>query len=318
MVEKSYTYYDVARAARDIAGDTVTKIGEENEKVVIINSDLMRSSRTLGFAETHPEKSFNMGIAEQQMVSFAAGLANEGFLPYCFTFGSFTSMRACEQVRTDVCYPALPVRFLANNAGYSAGTMGATHCALEDVGIMCSMGNMTVVEPGDPLQVAKILEASLTWEGPIYIRMGREAQTPIYSEDYKYEIGKAITVVDGDDGAFICSGSIVHFALEASKKLKEDLGANIRVIDMHTIKPIDIDTCVSAAKTGKIVCAQDGNIINGLGYQVSAALMEAGAFCKYKILGCPDHYVPIATPEYLYKKNGYDVDGLYASMKAFL
>ena len=317
MSDSLYTFYEYA-AARDIAGKMMLEIGTQNDKVVVINSDLMHSSRMQVFAEQFPERSFNVGVAEQQMVSFAAGLACEGFLPYCFTFGSFMSLRACEQIRTDVCYNGLPVRFLGNNAGYSAGTMGATHSGLEDVGIMCSFGNMAVVEPGDPLQIAKILEASLTWEGPLYIRMGREAQTPIYEENYTYEIGKAITAKDGDDGAFICSGSIVHFALDAAKKLKEDLGADIRVIDMHTIKPIDEEACLSAAKTGKIVCAQDGNIINGLGYQVSAVLTLAGVSCKFKMLGCPDYYVPLATAEYQYKKNEYDIDGLYANMKALL
>lgn len=317
MSEKVYTFYDLT-AARDIAGDTMTKIGTENNKVVVVNADLMRSSRTQGFADQFPNRSFNVGIAEQEMVSFAAGLAKEGFIPYCFTFGAFMSMRACEQIRTDVCYNGLPVRFLGNNAGYSAGTMGATHCALEDVGIMCSMGNMTIVEPGDPLQIAKILEASLTWEGPIYIRMGREAQTAIYEEDYTYEIGKAITVKEGDDGAFICSGSIVHFALDAANKLKEELGANIRVIDMHTIKPIDAEAVLAAAKTGKVICAQDGNIMGGLGYQVAAVLAESNVSCKFKMLGCPDYYVPIATTEYLYAKNEYDVQGLYDNMKKLL
>jgi len=317
MSEKAHTYYDLM-AARDIAGDTITKIGKQNDKVVVVNSDLMRSSRTQGFAAEFPERTFNVGIAEQEMVSFSAGLASEGYMPYCFTFATFMSMRACEQVRTDVCYNNLPVRFLGNNAGYSAGTMGATHCALEDVGIMTSLGNMAVVEPGDPLQIAKIMEASLTWDGPLYIRMGREAQTAIYEDDYKYEIGKAITVLEGGDGAYICSGSIVHFAREAAQKLKEDMRVDIRVLDMHTIKPIDKDAILSAAKTGRIVCAQDGNIQNGLGYQVAAVLAEAGVSCKFKMLGCPDYYVPIATTEYLYRKNEYDVQGLYDNMKKML
>ena len=319
MSEKTFTFYEVGMVqAKDIVGKTITKLGEKNDKVVVVNSDLMHSSRTHGFLDSFPDRCFNVGIAEQAMVSFSAGLAIEGFMPFCFTFGSFMSMRACEQVRTDICYANLPVRLLANNAGYSAGIMGATHCALEDVGIMCSMANMTVVEPGDPLQVSKILEASLTWEGPIYIRMGREAQMPLYEDDYKYEIGKAITVKDGGDGAYICSGSVVHTALDAANKLKQDLGADIRVIDMHTIKPIDKDSVISAAKTGKVICAQDGNIINGLGYQVAAVLMEAGVSCKFKSLGCPDRFVPIATPEYLFALNEYDVNGLYENMKRLL
>jgi transketolase len=177
---------------------------------------------------------------------------------------------------------------------------------------------MSIVEPGDPWQIAKILEASLDYEGPLYIRMGREAQVQIYEEDYQYEIGKAITVREGSDGAFICSGITVHMALDAAKKLESDLGAKISVIDMHTIKPIDKDAVLKAARTGKIVTAQDHNIIGGLGYQVAPVIVEAGVPCKVKMLGCPDHFVPLATTEYLYKKNGYDVDGLYENMKAML
>lgn len=313
----NYTFRDLT-AARDVAGAAMTKLGETSDKVVVVNADLMRSSRMQDFSMRFPDRSFNVGIAEQQMVSFAAGLAKEGFMPYCFTFGAFMSMRACEQVRTDVCYNGLPVRFVGNNAGYSAGTMGATHCALEDVGIMTSMGNMAVVEPGDPLQMAKILEASLMWEGPLYIRMGRESQTALYKEDYKFEIGKAIQVMGGDDGAFICSGAVVHLAVEAAKAIKKESGANIRVIDMHTIKPLDMDAVLSAARTGRLVVAQDANIIGGLGHLIAATLMEAGVFCKYKILGCPDHYVPIATTEYLYAKNEYDVNGLILNMNRLL
>lgn len=296
----------------------MTRLGEINDKVVVVNADLMRSSRMQEFAARFPERSFNVGIAEQEMVSFAAGLAREGFIPYCFTFATFMSMRACEQVRSDVCYNGLPVRFVGNNAGYSAGTMGATHCALEDVGIITSMGNISVVEPGDPLQMAKILEASLTWDGPLYIRMGREAQTPLYNEDYPFEIGKAIEVKPGNDGAFICSGAIVHFALEAANLLKEKDGYDIRVIDMHTIKPLDIDAVISAGRTGHVIAAQDANIIGGLGQLAASVLMENGVSCKYKILGCPDHYVPIATAEYLYHQNGYDVQGLYDNMKTLI
>lgn len=313
----SYTYHGLM-SARDIAGSTLAKLGEMNEKVVVVNADLMRSSRAQEFVEKFPDRSFNVGISEQNMVSFAAGLASEGYIPYVCSFGPFISLRACEQVRTDVCYNELPVRFLANNAGYSAGVMGATHSSLEDSAIMSSIGGMTVVEPGDPLQIAKILEASLDWKGPLYIRMGREAQHASYQEDYHYEIGKAIVAREGTDGAFICSGITVHMAINAAAKLEADLGVKIRVVDIHTIKPIDKAAILSAAQTNRIVVAQDHNIIGGLGYMVAAVLAEAGVACKFKMLGCPDHFVPLATTEYLYSQNGYDTNGLYEHMKGLL
>lgn len=312
-----YTFHGLM-SVRDIAGNTLTELGDLNERCVVVNADLAKSSRTQGFIERYPNRSFNVGISEQSMVSFAAGLAAEGYIPYVCSFGPFISLRACEQVRTDVCYNGLPVRFLANNAGYSAGVMGATHCSLEDSAIMCSLGNMAVVEPGDPFQVAKILKASLTWDGPLYIRLGRESQATIYQDNYEYEIGKAIIAREGGDGAFICSGICVHMAIEAAERLHQDTGANIQVVDMHTIKPLDRQAVLNAAKTGRLVAAQDHNIIGGLGYQVAAVLEEAGITCKFKMLGCPDHFVPIATTEYLYKTNGYDSDGLYSNMKRLL
>ncbi len=227
-------------------------------------------------------------------------------------------MRACEQIRTDICYPNLPVRIIGNGAGYSNAASGATHCALEDCAITTSFGNMTVIEPGDPFQVIKVLEETMKWDGPVYIRLGREAVDSLYSEDTEYKIGKALVPMEGNDGAFIAAGFIVHYAIEAAKKLKEETGASIRVVDMHTIKPLDKEAVLDAAKTGRIVCAQDHNIIGGLGYAVGAVLAEAGTGCKYKILGCPDEFVPIANPEFLYAKNEFDANGLYKHMKAML
>lgn len=309
---------DALVSARDVAGDYLVELGRKYEKIVLVNADLAGSSRTRGFVRAFPDRSYNIGIAEQNMVSFAAGLAHEGYMPFACTMAPFLSMRACEQVRTDVCYGELPVRFLGTGAGYSAGTSGATHCALEDVAIMGSMAGMTVLEPGDPYQVVKMLDASATWEGPLYIRMGREATQPIYPEDYDYQIGKAITASEGGDGAIIACGITVVHALEAAKRLKAECGADIRVVDMHTIKPLDVEAVVSAARTGRVLVAHDHNIIGGLGFYVAAAIAQAGIACKFKILGCPDRFVPLATTEYLYQLNEYDADGLVKNMRAFL
>lgn len=305
-------------AVRDIAGGYMRQLGEKYENIAVVNADLSFSSRTREFIERFPERSFNVGIAEQNLVSFAAGLAQEGFIPYVCSMAPFLSMRACEQVRTDVCYGGLPVRLLGTGAGYSAGVSGATHCALEDVAILGSMAGMTVIEPGDPYQAVQMLEASVHWPGPIYIRMGREATHSIYPEDIEYRIGRALTACEGEDGAFIACGITVHHALAAAQRLRDTLGARVRVVDMHTIKPLDVEAVLGAARTGRVVVAHDHNIVGGLGYYVAAALAEAGVSCKFKMLGCPDRFVPLATTEYLYRVNEYDADGLYEHMRAML
>jgi transketolase len=316
-MSKTESFGDIV-AVRDVAGKYIATLGEKNSKVVVVNADLMGTSRNKGFFEEFPDRTFNVGIAEQDLISFSAGLAHEGFMPYAFTMAPFISMRACEQCRTDVAYGHLNVRMIGNYAGYSSGVSGATHCALEDCAIMSSIAGMTVLEPGDPYQICKMLEATLDYDGPVYIRSGIEAIKPIYPENYDYQIGKALIPSEGDDGAFICSGIVVQFALEAAKIIKQQTGKDIRVVDMHTIKPLDEAAVISAAKTGRVIAAQDHNIMGGLGYNVAAVIAKNGISTKFEILGCPDHFVPIATAEYLFRVNEYDTQGLVKHMKKML
>lgn len=303
---------------RDQVGNAMEQLGKEHPKMVVVTEDVDTSSRVVGCKTAFPERCFNVGIAEQNLISFAAGLAHEGYIPFAFTFAPFASMRACEQVRTDVCYGNLPIRIIGNGVGYSNGISGCTHCALEDVAIMSSFPNMTIIEPGDPFQVVKVLEETMKWDGPIYIRMGRQATHSLYDENVAYKIGKALIPREGSDGAFIGSGVTVHFAMEAAERIYQETGAQIRVVDMHTLKPLDKEAVLAAASTGRVVVAQDHNIIGGLGYLCAAVLMENGVNCKYKILGCPDKFVPIANPDFLYHLNEYDVDGLYKHMMSLL
>lgn len=303
---------------RDMVGKYLVSLGEKYPAMLIATADVDTSSRVTGFKERFPDRAYNLGIAEQNLMSFCAGLAIEGYIPFAFSFAPFASMRACEQIRTDICYSNLNVRIIANGAGYSNGISGCTHCALEDVAIMSSMANMTVIEPGDPYQIIKVLEATMSWAGPIYIRLGREATSSLYTEDQKYEIGKALIPREGNDGTFIASGIMVHHAMKAAERLKKMTGAEIRVVDMHTIKPLDREAVLAAAKTKRVVCVQDHNIIGGLGYAVGAALSEESIACKYKILGCPDEFVPLASPEHLYKINQMDVEGLTNCMVSML
>lgn len=299
---------------RDILANSILDIGKKDESVVIVNADLMKTCRNNNFVESFPERAFNVGIAEQNMVSFAAGLSHEGFKPYVFSMAPFLSMRACEQVRTDVAYANADVTMIAPYSGLSGGISGATHWGIEDCGIMQSIPNMIVMEPSDPIQAKAMIDASLEHEGPIYIRNTVEPVPIIYDSEYHFEIGKASIVLDGDDACIVASGITVKYAIEAAIKLLSDTGRKVMVIDMHTIKPIDKNAVINAAKTGNIVVAQDHNVIGGLGSAVAMAVAESGISTKFKVLGVNDKFVPMAHAPYLYSKFGYDTTGIYQSV----
>ena len=301
----------------DAPGKKLAELGEKHKNIVVVNADLGITNRSKAFYLAFPERSFDVGIAEQNMVSFAAGLAHEGYMPFVFTMAPFLTMRACEQVRTDICYGGYPVRLMGNATGYASGVSGATHCGLEDVAIMGSMGGMTVVEGCDFEQASQILEASIEHKGPMYIRVASESEETLYNHP-TFEIGKAQVAIDGDDGAFLVSGVTVKFAMEAARRIKEETGKAIRVVNFPTIKPIDKEAVASAAKTGRVIAAQDHSVVGGLGFYAGTAIAESGVGCKYEILGAPDKYVPLATTPFLYRTNEYDADGLYKHMMAML
>lgn len=298
---------------RDVVGEYMSTIGK-NDRVVVVNADLAGTCRNRKFGELYPRRSFNVGIAEQNMVSFAAGLAHEGFLPYAFSMAPFISMRACEQCRTDIAYANLNVRLIAPYAGCSGGISGATHWAIEDCAIMSGMPNMVVIEPCDPIQARKMLEATMLHIGPVYMRISVEPTGAIYTENYKFELGKASIARDGEDGAFICCGITVKYALEAAVRIYKKTGKKIRVIDMHTLKPLDRQAVIEAAKTGRIVVAQDHNVIGGLGQQVALVLAEERLSPKFINVGIPDKFIAMAHASYIYNLFGYDADGLEKKM----
>lgn len=299
---------------RDVLGNYMATLGQKDSRVVVVNADLMGTCRNRTFVETFPERSFNVGIAEQNLIGFASGLAHEGFKPFAFSMAQFISMRACEQVRTDVAYGNLDVKLITTYAGLSGGISGATHWTIEDIGILTAMPNMVVMEPCDPIQAEKMLDATLADSRPTYIRSTIEPVPSIYDEDYSFEIGKASIVMDGDDGAFLCSGVTVKYAAEAAKRIAEVCGKAVRVVDMHTIKPLDRQAVLEAAETGVLVVAQDHNVIGGLGYHVAAVLAQEGLRVRFRNLGVPDEYAPMAHAPYLYRKYGYDADGLFNTM----
>ena len=308
-------------SAGEVYGKTLAEMSVKNKNIVMLTADLVRSNKAGDFKQAAPDRFFNFGIAEQNMMAAAAGLAVSGKIPYVSTMAAFASMRACEQVRTDIAYPNLNVRIIATHSGLSMGNGGSTHHSTEDLAIMRSIPNMTVIVPACPMQCRRILLETELHEGPIYMRIGRGAEPVLYpeEEEYEYKVGKAIVKKDGTDLTVIgCSFCIMN-ALFAAERLEEDDGINIRVIDMHTIKPIDKDTVLkAAAETGGIITVEDHNIIGGLGSAVAEVLAESSVQTKFKRLGVPDLFSVIGDPEQLHNKYGYDEDGIYEAVKEML
>jgi transketolase len=299
---------------RNVIGEYMSEIGKKNDKVVVVNADLSGTCRNKGFVAENPERSFNTGIAEQNMVSFGAGLACEGFIPYVFSMAPFLTMRACEQCRTDVAYGNRNVRMIGVYAGVSGGISGATHWAIEDCGIMTSVPNIAVFEVSDANQARRLLDYSLKYDGPMYIRSSVEPTENIYDEDIDVRAGGSMLVMDGNDGAFLCSGVTVQYAMAAARSIYEETGKKIRVIDMYSIKPIDRVAIYEAAKTGNIVVAQDHNIYGGLGSMVSMVIAENNLSTRFKVCGVSDKFVAMAHAGYLYHYFGMDAEGLKAEM----
>ncbi len=295
---------------RNVIGEYMVALGDKNERVVVVNADLSGTCRNRGFSEKYPDRTFNTGIAEQNLVSFSAGLSYEGFIPYVFSMAPFLTMRACEQVRTDVAYGNRNVRLIGVYAGVSGGISGATHWAIEDVGIVSSMPNMVILEVSDAIQAKKMLDMTLEHDGPVYIRCGVEPTLDIYDEDIAISIGGSRVVKEGDEGAILCSGVTVQFAKEAAETIFKETGARVRVVDMYSVKPLDKDAVIEAARTGHVVVVQDHNIYGGLGSLVAMELCRNGLAPKFEIIGIPDRFVAMAHAPFLYSKFGMDCSGI--------
>ncbi len=303
---------------RNAVGESMLKLASENDKIVAVSADVMGSCRMADFVSKYPERSFNVGIAEQEMVSFAAGLAKEGFTAYTFTFGPFMSMRACEQIRDDVAYNRLNVRFISTYSGVSGGVSGVTHWTMEDCAIMRGIPEMTILEPCDCTQLYHMLKATVDHKGPVYFRISIEPVTEVYNGDYRFEPGKARRVADGDDGAFICSGITVKYALEAAKRIAGESGKHIRVLDMQSVKPLDEEAVVDAGRTGNVIVAQDHTVIGGLGDAVAAVLVKNKIMTDFEVKGIPNEFVVMGHAPWLYHNFGYDTEGLYEAMMKML
>lgn len=261
-------------ATRESYGNALASLAAEKEDFIVLDADLAAATKTGTFKKGFPERFYDCGIAEQNMVSIAAGVAATGKKVFCSSFAMFAAGRAFEQVRNSIAYPHLPVIIAATHAGITVGEDGATHQCNEDIALMNVVPGMTVISPADDTEAKKAVYAAYEHDGPVYIRFGRLATPVIFDEDYKFEIGKGVKLTDGNDVAIIATGIMVNEALVAAEALKEE-GINARVINIATIKPIDKEIVLAAAKeTGVIVTAEEHSVIGGLGSVVCDVISE--------------------------------------------
>lgn len=288
------------KATRQSYGEALEILGESNPDVVVLDADLSEATKTSLFAKKFPKRFFDMGIAEQNMMGTAAGLATCGKIPYASTFAVFAAGRSYDQIRTSICYPNLNVKIVATHCGITVGEDGATHQMLEDISLMRTLPNMTVMCTSDDVQTKWAIQEIAKKQGPFYLRLCRLATPSIYQKEDHFEIGKAIQIGDGTDGTIFATGVVVPEAIKAMEMLKEK-GIQIRVVDIHTIKPIDTEMIIKCAKeTKKLVSIEDHNILGGLGSAISEVLTEK--YPKKLIrMGIPDTFGKSGKAEELMK-----------------
>ena len=262
------------KATRQSYGEALVEIGKENENIIVLDADLSNATKTNMFKKEFPERFFNIGIAESDMLSTAAGLATCGKIPFASTFAVFATGRAYDQIRNSICYPNLNVKICATHAGITVGEDGATHQMLEDINLMRGLPNMTVISPADDVEAKWAVREALNINGPVYIRFGRAATPVLYDENCKFELGKAVQIGEGTDATVFATGIMVAEAIKAKEELEKE-GINIRVVDFHTIKPIDKEMIIKSAKeTNKLISIEEHSIIGGLGSAISEVLVE--------------------------------------------
>ena len=308
----------MGKSLRVAYGEALVKLGQKNDKIVALDADLAHATMSATFAEAFPDRFFNAGIAECNMMGVAAGIAATGKVPFASSFAMFAAGRAFEQVRNSIGYPKLNVKIGATHASISVGEDGATHQCNEDIALMRTIPGMVVLNPSDDIEAKAAVKAAYEHVGPVYMRFGRAA-VPVINDhpDYKFEIGKAITLREGTDVTIIATGLTVSESLAAAEKLEAD-GISAEVINMHTIKPLDEEAVIkAAAKTGKIVTTEEHSVIGGLGSAVCDVVAEK-APAKVLKIGVNDVYGESGPAAELIKKYGLDSDSIYEKVKAFV
>jgi transketolase len=302
-----------------VAGAELADLADTDGRIVVLTADLAHANRTIDFGMRHPDRFFSVGVAEQNMISIAAGMASAGLIPFAATFAAYAALLACEQIRTDCAYTGMPVRILAHHSGMSLGFYGTSHHSLEDLAIMRAIAELTVVCAADANQLRAILRASLDHPGPMYIRMGRGRDPEVYPEPPAgFRIGRAARLRQGTDLAIITTGSQVHPCLAAAGRLAGS-GISARVVDMHTIHPLDAGEIVAAAtETGAVLTVEEHNVTGGLGSAVAETLADAGLAPPFRRLGVPDVHVVLGPPAALYAHYNLDAAGIESAARRLL
>ena len=304
-------------ATRDGFGEEIVALGKENRNILVVDADIGKSCKTGAFRKELPEQYLNVGIAEQNCAGVAAGLATCGKIPFIVTYAAFGSMRMVEMIRQEICYPQLNVKLACSHGGVTPANDGASHQAIEDMGILRTIPNMTVIMPADYYSARKLVRAAAEFDGPVYLRFTRDAIPVIYDEEDSFVIGKAKQLRQGKDVAIIANGDTVRLAIQAAEELAAQ-GIEARVLDMHTIKPLDAEAVMDCIESiGRIVTVEDHNILNGLGSAVCELAAEAGKG-KVKRLGIQDQFGMSAPYERLLAMNGVTVENIVDSAKALL
>ncbi len=297
------------KATRDAYGEVLAELGAENKDIVVLDADLSGSTKTAVFRKQFPERFFNMGIAEANMVGTAAGLAAAGKIPFVSTFAIFAAGRAWEQIRQSVAYPKANVKIVPTHGGITVGEDGGSHQSVEDIAIMRAIPNMIVMVPADAVETRKAIRAAAAYKGPVYVRLGRNKVPAVFNDDYDFEIGKGIEVVSGTDMTFVTTGLMTAQAVTAAELLKQE-GISARVVHIATIKPLDQDIIVKAAtETGAIVTAEEHSIIGGLGGAVAECLAERHP-APVKRVGINDRFGTSGKAEELMKYFGLTPEDL--------
>jgi transketolase len=301
------------KATRAAYGEALAEYGSD-ERIIVLDADLSKSTMTAKFKEVYPERFFNTGIAEANMISSAAGIATCGKIVFASSFAIFAAVRAAEQIRNSVCYPRLNVKIAATHAGISVGEDGATHQAIEDIAVMRALPNLTVIQPCDGRETKQAVKAIIDYDGPVYLRLGRLPVEDIYDNSYEFAWGKGVQLKDGCDVTIIATGLMVGSALEAYEMLKAQ-GILARVINIHTIKPIDREIIVKAAKeTGAVVTTEEHTIIGGLGSAVCEVLSEEYPV-PVKRIGIEDKFGKSGKPNELLKLYGLTAEDIAIKAK---
>jgi len=293
----------------------LVELGALDSRIIALEGDLKESTQSVQFQEAYPERYIDCGIAEQNMVGVAAGLSLGGKIPFVHSFACFISMRAIEQVRTSIAYPRLNVKFVVSHGGISPGTAGTTHHAIEDIAIMRAIPNMTVFVPGDAQELRMCLDAALAIDGPVYVRLGASDAEDIYGNHDRFAVGKATLLRKGNDATIITTGMLLHEGIAAAEFLREEYGLCVRVLQVASIKPMDRDAILAAAReTRRIVTVEEHTIIGGLGGAVTEIVAEEGS-AKVTRLGINDHFCGVGSAAYLMQEEGLTIENIVRVIK---